>query len=119
MFFFTFLFNLFQIICFLGTITLDSSNLGDNLDIVGVVSQFHLEDIKAPLISKTTKLIDNKNVFTVLDMANLYNLQDLIDACHMFLDKHAGELKLSDGFNQLSQVSILKCFIFLLTATGC
>lgn len=41
----------------------------------------------------------------------MYNLQDLIDACHKFLDSHAGELKLDGGFNNLSQVSFFNLLI--------
>lgn len=71
---------------------------------IRLASQYHLEDLKVPILLKTKKLIDAKNVFTILDTANLYNIQDLTDDCYKFLDVHAWELKTSDGFNNLSQV---------------
>lgn len=90
-----------------GVITLESADLSSDLELMGLLTKFHLEELQKPLISKIASLIDTKNVFTILETANLYNLQDLMNMCHNFFDTHTEQLRLSDGFNSLSQVNIL------------
>lgn len=90
-----------------GVITLESTDLSSDLELMGLLARYHLEELQKPLISKIANLIDTKNVFTILETANLYNLQDLMNTCHNFFDTHTDKLRLSDGFNTLSQVNTL------------
>lgn len=75
---------------------------------MGLLTQYHLEDLQKPLVSKITNLIDTKNVFAILETANLHNLQNLTETCHNFFDTHTEKLRLSEGFNTLSQVCDFK-----------
>ena len=45
-----------------------------------------------------------KNICAVLNTANLYDLEELLEACYSFMDLNASEVVTSDCFTHLSQV---------------
>lgn len=78
---------------------------------IGLLTEYHLEDLQKPLISKIKNLINTKNVFAILETANLHNLPDLTETCHNFFDTHTEKLRISKGFNTLSQVCVFYKYV--------
>ena len=88
----------------LGTITITPSNLDPTLDLIGLAHQCTLTDLEVAIGQKLKPLLNHKNICSVLNTANLYNLAELRDACHLFMDQNASEILNNDCFKKLSQV---------------
>ncbi|KAJ3643694.1 hypothetical protein Zmor_026390 [Zophobas morio] len=91
-----------------GTITITPSNLDPTLDLIGLAHQCALTDLEVAIGQKIKPLLNHKNICSVLNTANLYNLVELRDACHVFMDQHASEILNNDCFKHLSQNSLIK-----------
>ena len=87
-----------------GSITITSSDLDSILELIGLAHQFSLTDLEVAAGNKIKSNLNLKNICTVLNTANLYELTELRDACHSFMDQHASEILNDDCFNNLSQV---------------
>ncbi|KAJ3643692.1 hypothetical protein Zmor_026389 [Zophobas morio] len=91
-----------------GTITITPSNLDPTLDLIGLAHQCTLTDLEVAIGQKLKPLLNHKNICSVLNTANLYNLAELRDACHLFMDQNASEILNNDCFKKLSQNSLIK-----------
>ncbi|XP_063903916.1 BTB/POZ domain-containing protein 9-like [Zophobas morio] len=89
-----------------GTIAV-SSDVESSLEIVGLAHQYSFTDIQTTIIKKLKPLLNLKNVCAVLNTANLYELEELLEACHSFMDLNASEVVTSDCFTDLSQKSMI------------
>ncbi|KAJ3647098.1 hypothetical protein Zmor_024639 [Zophobas morio] len=90
-----------------GTIAV-SSDLESSLEILGLAHQYSFTDIQTTIVKKLKPFLNLKNVCAVLNTANLYDLEELIEACHSFMDLNASEVVSSDCFTDLSQKSMIK-----------
>ncbi|XP_063903919.1 BTB/POZ domain-containing protein 9-like [Zophobas morio] len=90
-----------------GTIAV-SSDLESSLEILGLVHQYSFTDLQTTIIKKLKPLLNLQNVCLVLNTANLYDLEELLEACHSFMDLNASEVVTSDCFTDLSQKSMIK-----------
>ena len=86
-----------------GTIAIPS-DVDSSLQILGLAHQYSFTDIQTTIIKKLKPLLNLKNVCAVLNTANLYDLEELIEACHSFMDLNTSEVVSSDCFTDLSQV---------------
>lgn len=73
-------------------------------DVLAWAGKLSLKKIGIILAQKIKSYLDINNVCTVLNIANLYNLDEIRDACYSFLDLHASEILGNNCFNDLSQV---------------
>lgn len=90
---------------------MDSQNLSNDFEVLGLFYEYQIVELQKSLSIQIPRFLNSKNVFKILDIANLYNLTDLVEACNHFLDLHAGELKSNEEFYNLSQVIF---FMFLI-----
>jgi BTB/POZ domain-containing protein 9 len=59
-------------------------------------------------------ILSQTNMCLVYDVANLYQLRALMEACRQYADRHATDILQSDAFLQLSPViSIVDCGLFM------
>ncbi|KAJ3643693.1 hypothetical protein Zmor_026389 [Zophobas morio] len=91
-----------------GTITITPSNLDPTLDLIGLAHQCTLTDLEVAIGQKIKPLLSHNNICSVLNTANLYNLVELRNACHVFMDQQASEILNNDCFKHLSQNSLIK-----------
>jgi hypothetical protein len=89
-----------------GTITVTSSNVGLILEVLGLAHQYFFKDLENATIQKLKSALNLKNICSILNTANLYNLSDLKQACHTFMDQNALEILTGDCFTDLSQVTV-------------
>ncbi|XP_063903917.1 BTB/POZ domain-containing protein 9-like [Zophobas morio] len=90
-----------------GTIAIPS-DVESSLQILGLAHQYSFTNIQTTIIKKLKPLLNLKNVCAVLNTANLYDLEELLQACHSFMDLNASEVVTSDCFSDLSQKSMIK-----------
>ncbi|KAJ3647109.1 hypothetical protein Zmor_024646 [Zophobas morio] len=90
-----------------GTITI-SSDVDSTLQILGLAHQYSFTDLQSAIINKIKPLLNLQNVCAVLNTANLYDLEELLQVCHSFMDLNASEVVASDCFTDLSQKSMIK-----------
>ena len=86
-----------------GTITI-SSDVDTTLQILGLAHQYSFTDLQTTIIKKLKPLLNLQNVCAVLNTANLYDLEELLEVCHSFMELNASEVVSSDCFADLSQV---------------
>ncbi|XP_068911776.1 BTB/POZ domain-containing protein 9-like isoform X2 [Tenebrio molitor] len=90
-----------------GTITV-TSNVGLILEVLGLAHQYSFKDLENATIQKLKSALNLKNICSILNTANLYDLSDLKQACHTFMDQNASEIVTGDCFTDLSQKSLIK-----------
>ncbi|RZC34490.1 BACK, BTB, and/or F5 F8 type C domain containing protein, partial [Asbolus verrucosus] len=92
-----------------GSIVVTPSKINLTLEVMGLAHQYSLKDLEATIMEKNQMILNLQNVCPILNAANLYNLDELRDACHALLDQHASEIVANDHcFNELIQVSLVK-----------
>jgi BTB/POZ domain-containing protein 9 len=87
-----------------GTITI-TSNLGLILEVLVFAHKYFFQNLENSTIQKLKSVLNLKNICSIFNTANLYDLSDLKQACHTFMDQNAMEIVTSDCFTDLSQVS--------------
>ncbi|XP_063904588.1 BTB/POZ domain-containing protein 9-like [Zophobas morio] len=85
------------------TIDVDSAR-----QILEFAHQHSLTDFQTTIVKKLKPLLNLKNICAVLNTANLYNLEELLEACYSFVDLNTSQVVTSDSFTDLSQKSIIK-----------
>ncbi|XP_063903914.1 BTB/POZ domain-containing protein 9-like [Zophobas morio] len=90
-----------------GTITIPS-DVDSSLQILGLAHQYSFTDLQTTITKKLKLLLNLKNICAVLNTANLYDSEELLEACHSFMDLNASEIVASDCFTDLSQKSMIK-----------
>ncbi|KAJ3647100.1 hypothetical protein Zmor_024641 [Zophobas morio] len=90
-----------------GTMTI-SSDVDSTLQILALAHQYSFADLQTTIIKKLKPLLNLQNVCAVLNTANLYDLEELLQACHSFMDLNASEVVGSDCFTDLSHKSMIK-----------
>ncbi|KAJ3659679.1 hypothetical protein Zmor_011354 [Zophobas morio] len=91
-----------------GVITINLSNLDTALDLLDLAHQCGLTDVETIIGQKLKSLLNDKNIIPILNIANLYDLIELRDACHAFIDPKASEILEQESFKKLSQKSLIK-----------
>ena len=81
------------------TIDVDSAR-----QILEFAHQHSLTDFQTTIVKKLKPLLNLKNICAVLNTANLYNLEELLEACYSFVDLNTSQVVTSDSFTDLSQV---------------
>jgi hypothetical protein len=57
------------------------------------------------VVAKLQSILDLENVYTILNVANSRDLDELRDACHTFMDENSSKIVAEDCFNHLSKVA--------------
>ncbi|KAJ3643690.1 hypothetical protein Zmor_026387 [Zophobas morio] len=91
-----------------GVITINLSNLDTALDLLDLAHQCGLTNLETIIGEKLKLFLNDKNIIAILNLANLYDLIELRDTCHAFIDPKASEILKHDAFNELSQKSLIK-----------
>jgi BTB/POZ domain-containing protein 9 len=78
------------------------------LELLGLSHRFSMKHLASVLVEKLKTMLDLKNICSILNSANLYDLKELRDACHVFMDKHTSEVLANDCFSDLTQISMIK-----------
>ena len=74
------------------------------LDLLDLAHQCGLTNLETIIGEKLKLFLNDKNIIAILNLANLYDLIELRDTCHAFIDPKASEILKHDAFNELSQV---------------
>ncbi|XP_068911771.1 BTB/POZ domain-containing protein 9-like isoform X2 [Tenebrio molitor] len=90
-----------------GTITI-TSHLGLILEVLVFAHKYSFKNLENSTIQKLKSVLNLKNICSIFNTANLYDLSDLKQACHTFMDQNALEIVTSDCFTELSQKSVIK-----------
>ncbi|KAJ3643700.1 hypothetical protein Zmor_026396 [Zophobas morio] len=89
-----------------GSITISPSDLDVSLDLINLAHQCTVTDLEYALGNKIKSSLSLKNIYSILNTANLYDLVHLRDGCHSFADQHASEI-IDNCFEGLSQKSLI------------
>lgn len=81
-------------------------------DLLGLAHQYAFPELEQAVSDYLKSILSLSNVCLVYDVANLYQLRSLMEACRQFADRQAAEILQSEAFLQLSPVSILFNFRF-------
>ncbi|KAJ3647099.1 hypothetical protein Zmor_024640 [Zophobas morio] len=90
-----------------GTIALPS-DVDLTLQILGLAHQYSFTNLETTITKKIQSLLNLENVCAVLNTANLYDLEELLQSCYSFIDANASEILGGDCFTDLSQKSMIK-----------
>lgn len=74
------------------------------LDFLGLAHRYGLQPLEESTCDYLRTLLNTQNVSLIFDVASLYNLSSLAEACCAFMDQHAVEVLKSDSFLALSKV---------------
>ncbi|XP_027021693.1 BTB/POZ domain-containing protein 9 isoform X1 [Tachysurus fulvidraco] len=77
------------------------------LDFLGLAHRYGLQPLEASTCDYLRTLLNAQNVSLIFDVASLYHLSSLAEACCSFMDRHAVEVLKSDGFLALSKSALL------------
>ena len=77
-------------------------------DLLGLAHQYVFPELEGSISAYLKAILNQDNVCLVYDIANLYQLRSLMDACRSFVDRQPSEILLSEAFLQLSPVNIKK-----------
>jgi len=70
--------------------------------------QYAFPELEGSISTYLKAILNQENVCLVYDIANLYQLRSLMDACRQFTDRQPSDILQSDAFLQLSPVGIFK-----------
>ncbi|XP_058443834.1 BTB/POZ domain-containing protein 9 isoform X2 [Malaya genurostris] len=76
------------------------------LDTLGLANQYGFTDLEIAISDYLRQVLSLNNVCAILDAAKLFGLDGLINVCHSFLDRNAGEILQHETFKSLSEESI-------------
>ncbi|XP_063040344.1 BTB/POZ domain-containing protein 9 isoform X2 [Engraulis encrasicolus] len=77
------------------------------LDFLGLAHRYGLQPLEASVCEFLRTLLSTRNVCLVFDVASLYCLSGLAEACCAYMDRHAPEVLESEGFLSLSKTALL------------
>ncbi|KAB5582080.1 hypothetical protein PHYPO_G00183040 [Pangasianodon hypophthalmus] len=77
------------------------------LDFLGLAHRYGLQPLEASTCDYLRTLLNAQNVSLIFDVASLYHLSSLAEACCSYMDRHAVEVLKSDGFLALSKPALL------------
>lgn len=89
-----------------GCVPLSKMKVEHISDLLGLADEYGLETLKSAIASISIKNVSQKNCCSLLDAAQLYNLETLRDVCTTFMDQNATEMLSSKNFQMLSQESL-------------
>ncbi|XP_052007702.1 BTB/POZ domain-containing protein 9 [Xyrauchen texanus] len=90
-----------------GRATLSEAREETLLDFLGLAHRYDLQPLEGSICEFLRTLLNTRNVCLVFDMASLYCLSGLAEACCAYMDRHATEVLKSDGFLTLSKSALL------------
>ncbi|KAL6487916.1 hypothetical protein MHYP_G00045420 [Metynnis hypsauchen] len=77
------------------------------LDFLGLAHRYGLQPLEASTCDFLRTLLNTRNVCLIFDVASLYCLRGLAEACCAYMDRHAVEVLETDGFLTLSKTALL------------
>lgn len=77
------------------------------LDFLGLAHRYGLQPLEASTCDYLRTLLNAQNVSLIFDVASLYHLSSLAEACCAYMDRHAVDVLKSDGFLTLSKSALL------------
>ncbi|XP_063904305.1 BTB/POZ domain-containing protein 9-like [Zophobas morio] len=86
----------------------DTIDVDSTPQLLEFAHQHSLTDFQTTIVKKLKPLLNMKNICAVLNTANLYDLEELLEACYSFMDLNASEVVTSDCFTHLSQKSMIQ-----------
>lgn len=89
-----------------GSMSLSKMKLEDIMDTLELAHQYGFEALESAISAYLTESVSQSNCCEILDVAQLYNLQTLSDACITFMEQNAKDFLVSSGFKMLSQDSL-------------
>ncbi|XP_043962819.1 BTB/POZ domain-containing protein 9 [Gambusia affinis] len=90
-----------------GRASLSSAREEVLLDFLGLAHRYGLQPLEDSTCEFLRTILHINNVCLVFDVASLYCLSALNEACCAYMDRHAPEILNSDGFLSLSKVALL------------
>ena len=75
-------------------------------DLLGLAHQYAFPELEQSISDYLKSILNLTNVCLVYDVANLYQLRTLMDACHQYVDRFAADILQCESFLQLSAVFI-------------
>ncbi|XP_057371374.1 BTB/POZ domain-containing protein 9-like [Daphnia carinata] len=80
------------------------SNMKEELvkDLLGLAHQYAFPELEQSVSDYLKSILSQTNMCLVYDVANLYQLRALMEACRQYADKHATDILQSEAFLQLS-----------------
>ncbi|KAA0718288.1 BTB/POZ domain-containing protein 9 [Triplophysa tibetana] len=90
-----------------GRATLSEAREETLLDFLGLAHRYDLQPLEASICEFLRTLLSTRNVCLVFDVASLYCLSGLTEACCAFMDRNANDVLKSDGFLTLSKSALL------------
>lgn len=88
-----------------GRASLSSAREDVLLDFLGLANRYGLQLLEDSTSEFLRTVLNTQNVCLVFDVATLYSLSALSAACCCYMDRHAPDVLLSDGFMTLSKVA--------------
>ncbi|XP_018494802.1 BTB/POZ domain-containing protein 9 [Galendromus occidentalis] len=89
-----------------GHLTLGGMKEDAILEILELAHKYGFEKLQTALCRYLQEILSVRNVCTVYDKAQLYNIDHLIKTCCRFIDRHAGSILQSEAFLQLSGTAL-------------
>ncbi|XP_046452754.1 BTB/POZ domain-containing protein 9-like isoform X2 [Daphnia pulex] len=71
-------------------------------DLLGLAHQYAFPELEQSVSEYLKSILSQTNMCLVYDVANLYQLRALMEACRQYADRHATDILQSDAFLQLS-----------------
>ncbi|XP_050956384.1 BTB/POZ domain-containing protein 9 [Labeo rohita] len=90
-----------------GRASLSSAREEVLLDFLGLANRYGLQLLEDSTSEFLRTVLNTQNVCLVFDVATLYSLSALAAACCSYMDRHAPDVLLSDGFMALSKAALL------------
>ncbi|KAK2897055.1 hypothetical protein QQF64_005310 [Cirrhinus molitorella] len=90
-----------------GRATLSEAREETLLDFLGLAHRYGLQPLEGSICEFLRTLLSTRNVCRVFDVASLYCLTGLGEACMAYMDRNATEVLKSDGFLTLSKCALL------------
>ncbi|NP_001002198.1 BTB/POZ domain-containing protein 9 [Danio rerio] len=90
-----------------GRATLSEAREETLLDFLGLAHRYGLQPLEVSICEFLRTLLSTRNVCLVFDVASLYCLNGLAEACMAYMDRNAVEVLKSDGFLTLSKSALL------------
>ncbi|XP_018934784.1 BTB/POZ domain-containing protein 9-like [Cyprinus carpio] len=90
-----------------GRATLSEAREETLLDFLGLAHRYGLQPLEGSICEFLRTLLSTRNVCLVFDVASLYCLNGLAEACMAYMDRNATEVLKSDGFLTLSKSALL------------
>ncbi|XP_052391482.1 BTB/POZ domain-containing protein 9 isoform X1 [Carassius gibelio] len=90
-----------------GRVSLSAAREEVLLDFLGLANRYGLQLLEDSTSEFLRTVLSSQNVCVVMNVASLYSLSALAAACCCFMDRHAPDVLLSDGFTTLSKEALL------------